>query len=116
MCDHAQVDPSRPFLLTSAGQYGTLLTDIDSGEEGSGLLSLFSVSGSFGTDGGTEASGDLHFAPFATSRLATNLTATAGGAIVLCYRDENDSRLVHIRASKVGDNGIKPDTDRKSVV
>ncbi len=29
LCDHAQVDPSRPFLLTSAGQYGTLLTDID---------------------------------------------------------------------------------------
>jgi hypothetical protein len=36
--------------------------------------------------------------------------AAAGSAIVLCYRDENDSRLVHIRASKVGDNGIKPDT------
>ena len=36
--------------------------------------------------------------------------ATAGNAIVLCYRDENDGRLLHIRASKVGDNGIKPDT------
>ncbi len=36
--------------------------------------------------------------------------AAAGGAIVLCYRDENDGRLIHIRASKVGDNGIKPDT------
>ena len=35
--------------------------------------------------------------------------AAAGGAIVLCYRDENDGRLLHIRASKVGDNGIKPD-------
>lgn len=32
------------------------------------------------------------------------------GAIVLCYRDENDGRLVHIRASKVGENGVKPDT------
>lgn len=29
LCDHARIDPSRPFLLTSAGQYGTLLTDID---------------------------------------------------------------------------------------
>jgi hypothetical protein len=28
------------------------------------------------------------------------------GAIVLCYRDE-DYNLIHIRASKVGDNGIK---------
>ena len=36
--------------------------------------------------------------------------AASGNAIVLCYRDENDGRLVHIRASKVGDNGIKPDT------
>ena len=36
--------------------------------------------------------------------------AAAGNAVVLCYRDENDGRLVHIRASKVGDNGIKPDT------
>ena len=36
--------------------------------------------------------------------------ATAGNAIVLCYRDENDGRLIHIRASKVGENGIKPDT------
>jgi hypothetical protein len=30
-------------------------------------------------------------------------------AIVLCYRDD-DGRLIHIRASKVGENGIKPDT------
>ena len=36
--------------------------------------------------------------------------AAAGGAIVLCYRDENDGRLIHVRASKVGENGIKPDT------
>ncbi|MBK2673165.1 hypothetical protein FKL07_23275 [Citrobacter freundii] len=32
--------------------------------------------------------------------------ASEGGAIVLCYRDE-DGELIHIRASKVGDNGIK---------
>ena len=30
------------------------------------------------------------------------------GAIALCYRDETDGRLSHIRASKVGENGIKP--------
>ncbi|MFN3725549.1 MAG: bifunctional metallophosphatase/5'-nucleotidase [Allosphingosinicella sp.] len=28
ICDHAEIDPQRPFLLTSAGQYGTLLTHI----------------------------------------------------------------------------------------
>jgi len=30
------------------------------------------------------------------------------GAIVLCFRDANDGRLIHIRSSKVGDNGVKP--------
>ncbi|BAK65503.1 putative nucleotidase [Sphingobium sp. SYK-6] len=28
VCSYAQVDPTRPFLVTSAGQYGTLLTRI----------------------------------------------------------------------------------------
>jgi len=32
--------------------------------------------------------------------------ANAGGAIVLCYRDE-EGHLIHIRASKVGENGVK---------
>ena len=35
--------------------------------------------------------------------------APEGSAIVLCYRN-NDGELIHIRASKIGDNGIKPDT------
>ncbi|EAY4784308.1 hypothetical protein EO05_26275 [Salmonella enterica] len=35
--------------------------------------------------------------------------ASEGGAIVLCYRDKN-GELIHIRASKVGENGIMPDT------
>ncbi|WP_176579767.1 replication endonuclease [Sodalis glossinidius] len=35
--------------------------------------------------------------------------AAEGSAIVLCYRnDEGD--IIHIRASKIGDNGVKPDT------
>ena len=29
ICDYGRIDPKRPFLLTSAGQYGTLLTSID---------------------------------------------------------------------------------------
>ena len=29
ICDYSKIDPSRPFLVTSAGRYGTLLTDID---------------------------------------------------------------------------------------
>ncbi|HCK4604609.1 TPA: hypothetical protein N0H28_006339 [Pseudomonas aeruginosa] len=35
--------------------------------------------------------------------------ASAGSAIVLCHRDD-EGRLIHIRASKVGENGVKPDT------
>ncbi len=35
--------------------------------------------------------------------------ASEGGAIVLCYRDK-DGELIHIRASKVGENGIMPNT------
>jgi len=28
ICDYGRIDPARPFLVTSAGQYGTLVTDI----------------------------------------------------------------------------------------
>ncbi|ORE57048.1 DUF7666 domain-containing protein [Pseudomonas aeruginosa] len=36
-------------------------------------------------------------------------SASAGSAIVLCHRDD-EGRLIHIRASKVGENGVEPDT------
>jgi 5'-nucleotidase len=29
ICDYGRIDPTRPFLVTSAGKYGTLVTDID---------------------------------------------------------------------------------------
>ena len=29
VCDYSTVDPARPFLVTSAGRYGAMLTDID---------------------------------------------------------------------------------------
>ena len=35
--------------------------------------------------------------------------AVDGSAIVCVYRDD-DGSLIHIRASKVGENGIKPNT------
>lgn len=35
--------------------------------------------------------------------------ASAGGAIVLCHRDD-EGRLIHVRASKVGENGVEPNT------
>jgi len=33
--------------------------------------------------------------------------APEGCAIVLCYRD-HDGKIIHVRASKVGENGVKP--------
>jgi hypothetical protein len=36
--------------------------------------------------------------------------AAEGSAIVLCFRDESNGSIFHIRASKVGENGIKPNT------
>ncbi|HDU2630026.1 TPA: hypothetical protein RFB63_001640, partial [Yersinia enterocolitica] len=47
-----------------------------------------SVAASFGEDGKAKSS--------------------ESGAIVLCYRND-DGEIIHIRASKVGENGIKPD-------
>ncbi|CAK8741316.1 hypothetical protein SODG_004729 [Sodalis praecaptivus] len=35
--------------------------------------------------------------------------AAEGSAIVLCYRND-EGGIIHIRASKVGNNGVKPDT------
>jgi len=34
--------------------------------------------------------------------------AGIGGAIVLCYR-KDDGELIHVRSSKVGENGVQPD-------
>lgn len=31
ICDYGRIDPTRPFLVTSAGRFGTLLTDINLG-------------------------------------------------------------------------------------
>ena len=28
VCDYGRINPARPFLLTSAGQYGALLTEV----------------------------------------------------------------------------------------
>lgn len=36
--------------------------------------------------------------------------AGTGGAIILCHRDKRDGHLIHIRAAKVGEHGIQPDT------
>ena len=59
-----------------------------------------------GNQSAAEASGSQSVA--AAFGIEGKARASAGSAIVLCYRDE-DGELIHIRASKVGDNGIKAD-------
>ena len=41
--------------------------------------------------------------------IASKARAAACGAIVLCHRNDYDGSLIHIRASKVGENGIEAD-------
>jgi len=56
-----------------------------------------------------EKSGEpLHAVAIATGYQSL-ARAPAGSAIVLCERN-NQGELLHIRASKVGENGVKPDT------
>ncbi|HHW4685807.1 MAG TPA: DUF7666 domain-containing protein, partial [Xylella sp.] len=67
----------------------------------------WSVAANTGDRSATEVKGTESVA--ASLGIRGRARATAGNAIVLCYRDEDDGHLIHIRASKVGENGIKPD-------
>ena len=66
-----------------------------------------SVATNTGCRSATEVSGEHSIA----ASLGEKSKARAGvnGAIVCVYRND-DGELIHIRASKVGENGIKPDT------
>ena len=61
----------------------------------------------------SEIKPDAEGAPLHAVAIATGgeskARAPAGSAIVLCHRND-DGEMIHIRASKVGDNGIKADT------
>ncbi|MGL9725056.1 DUF7666 domain-containing protein [Sodalis sp. (in: enterobacteria)] len=67
--------------------------------------------GSAATNTGDRSAADVNGIGSVAASLGAQCKAKAaeGSAIVLCYRnDEGD--IIHIRASKVGDNGVKPDT------
>ncbi|MBG4299309.1 hypothetical protein I4957_18245 [Pseudomonas aeruginosa] len=66
-----------------------------------------SAASNTGNDSAAEVSGKESVA--ASLGIEGRARASAGSAIVLCHRDD-EGRLIHIRASKVGENGVEPDT------
>ena len=67
----------------------------------------YSAASSTGYESAAEVSG-LHSVACALG-VESKAKAAAGGAIVCVYRND-DGGLIHIRAAKVGDDGIKADT------
>ncbi|HIE1839358.1 TPA: DUF7666 domain-containing protein [Pseudomonas aeruginosa] len=67
----------------------------------------YSAASNTGYQSAAEVSGQESVA--ASLGIEGRARASAGSAIVLCHRDD-EGRLIHIRASKVGENGVKPDT------
>ncbi|MBB4863324.1 hypothetical protein HNP46_002171 [Pseudomonas nitritireducens] len=67
----------------------------------------YSAASNTGNRSAAEVSGQESIA--ASLGIEGRARASAGGAIVLCHRDD-EGRLIHIRASKVGENGVEPDT------
>ncbi|HBO1577978.1 TPA: hypothetical protein L4F48_001333 [Pseudomonas aeruginosa] len=67
----------------------------------------YSAASNTGNQSAAEVSGKESVA--ASLGIEGRARASAGSAIVLCHRDD-EGRLIHIRASKVGENGVEPDT------
>ena len=66
----------------------------------------YSAASNTGYRSAAEVSGSHSVA--AAFGIESKARASATSAIVLCYRND-EGELIHIRASKVGENGIKPD-------
>ncbi|HHT0105342.1 TPA: DUF7666 domain-containing protein [Raoultella planticola] len=67
----------------------------------------YSAASNTGNRSAAEVSGSHSVA--AAFGIESKARASLSSAIVLCYRND-EGELIHIRASKVGDNGVKPDT------
>ena len=67
----------------------------------------YSAASNTGYQSAAEVSGSHSVA--AAFGIESKARASENSAIVLCYRND-EGELIHIRASKVGDNGIKADT------
>ncbi|WP_442978862.1 DUF7666 domain-containing protein [Salmonella enterica] len=84
-----------------------ILSKIDKSLEQQIMCGDWSAATNTGNWSAAEVSGSQSVA--AAFGIEGKARASEGGAIVLCYRDE-DGELIHIRASKVGENGIMPNT------
>ena len=67
----------------------------------------YSAASNTGYQSAAEVSGSHSVA--AAFGIESKARASVNSAIVLCYRND-EGELIHIRASKVGENGIKPNT------
>ena len=113
------IDPESPASATGT-QGAASATGIQGAASATGYKGAASATGhkgaasATGTQGAASATGD-HGAASATGKAsvaaATGLNGSAKGAsgcaIVLVRRDV-DGTIIHIRASKVGENGVKP--------
>ncbi|EGG5970840.1 hypothetical protein SFW97_002330 [Salmonella enterica subsp. enterica serovar Kentucky] len=90
----SKIDKSLEQQIMTGNQSAATNTGYQSAATNTGDLSAAEVSGSQSVAASLGIEGKAR--------------ASEGGAIVLCYRDE-DGELIHIRASKVGENGIMPD-------
>ena len=116
------VDPESPASATgyqgaasaTGGQGAALAT----GDRGAASATGYQGAASATGDRGAASATGYQGAASATGKASVAVSTGAGGrakaangcAIVLCYRDQDNGTLIHIRASKVGENGIKPDT------
>lgn len=101
-------------IVSNTGAYsassntGPYSVSVNTGDHSaSGNTGNQSVAINRGADAAAEVSGYESVA--AAFGVAGRAKASVNSAIVLCYRDK-EGTLLHIRASKVGDNGIKADT------
>ncbi|MBT3042228.1 MAG: hypothetical protein KME67_05140 [Candidatus Thiodiazotropha sp. (ex Codakia orbicularis)] len=90
---------------SNSGDYGAASNSgVQGAASNSGVQGAASNSGDYGAASNSGEHGVA--ASFGYQGLAKSDTS---GAIVLCHRND-DGEIIHIRASKVGENGIKPDT------
>ena len=92
-----------PEIINKAIEYTISKTNPAEGSSNSGYSGVASNSG----DRGVASNSGKHGVA-AGFGLNNKAKSSVTGAIVLVYRNDDDE-LIHIRSSKVGENGIKPD-------
>ena len=115
---HIKAEIGIPALITAAFEFIKTRCEPASAEHATGDRSASSATGyrsslTTGRESRSEILPDPDGKPLHAIAIAaggeSKARAPEGSAIVLCYRNDG-GHLIHIRASKVGENGIKPDT------